>query len=506
MSKAKLLRNSFTGIAQVILTAGLTLVSVPVFIKTLGLELYGIFAVVSVVGNLNFLVNFGLNSALLVYVAKQGKCKESDLDIAVTRIILLALILIISTIAVSFSNLIIRDILKIPEGFLSESRKLFYLLILSNAFLLIGQTYTATIDALQKIYITNICQFIYSAIYWIGIITVVKLGGGLPLIGEMAFIAALIWFIIIFIFSRRLWGRLDLKDFRREFGRVAKKQITFGAKVYMSGLIGFLFEPFSKILLSNFIGLSAVGLYEIGLKVKGQVNGIFSKAIYPLLPFIAKNEENKTLKDRLFDLFNKLLLIAIPASLIIAFILTILVKLWIGVENYEQASVFVITLTVIVLLLSFPVLPIYQYLVASNKAGKTIVIQSFSVIVNTILFMGLFRHMGLYTIIIANLGGYLASFALCIYYQKKFIEKNYYDERIFYLKLLLLGLTSLIICLVLSCFIKTSLLDVIIYPIVIIGVFILSIRKMRLIREDDLDRYFSPMPSLNSILKAVFLV
>ena len=504
MSKARLIRNSFTGTIQVVLTAALTLVSVPIFIKNLGLEL-GVFAVVSVVGNLNFLVNFGLNSALLVYIAKQGKCRESDLDIAVTWIILLIFILIISTIAVLFSNLIIRDFLKIPENFLIESKGLFYFLILSNAFLLLGQTYTAILDALQKIYITNICQFIYSVVYWTGIIVIVKLGGKLPGIGAMAFSASIIWFIILFIIFRGVWGRLDLSNFRRDFRRVANKQISYGIKIYLAGLVGFLFEPFSKILLSNFIGLSAVGLYEIGLKVKGQVNGIFSKAIYPLLPFIAKNEENESLKTRLFDLYKKLQLFVIPVSLIMAFILSILIKLWLGVQNNEQASVFVITLTVIVLIFSFPVLPVYQYLVASNKAGKTIVIQSFSVIVNTILFMGLYKFIGLYTIIIANLGGYLVSFALCIYYQKKYLEIRYYDERLYFLKLLVLGFTSLFISLILRYFIKTSLFDIIIYPVTNICVLILLVRNLQLISQSDLDRYFSTLPGLNRILNTVFI-
>jgi len=506
LSKVKLIRNSLSGTVQVLLTAILTLLSVPVFINTLGLELYGAFSVVTVVGNLNFIVNFGLNSALLVYVAKQGKCRESDLDIAVTRTLLVFLIFVISIIVFLLGRVIIKDILKIPDGYLKESTTLFYLLIISNAVLLLGQINTAILDALQKIHITNACQFIYSLIYWVGIITVVKMGGRLPEVGLMALSASIIWFIILSIISRKTWGKSDIKGFWHEFLRVAKKQITFGIKIYMTGLIGFLFEPLSKLLLSNFIGLNAVGLYEIGLKVKGQLYSIFSKALYPLVPFIAHFENKKILKARLFDLSKILVLIAIPVSITLAFTLTILVKLWIGSENYIDASIFVISQTMMVLLFSFPIVPIYQFLIATNKAEKNILIQLLNVIVNLVLFFGLFRTYGMYTIIISNLGGYLASFALGNYYQKLFLGAKYFDERFYYLKMFILGLICTITCLGISHFIGHSLLDLIIYPSVIIGVFVLFTRIFRLITEGELNFYFASMLNLRLFLKRIFIV
>src|SRR5665647_1555287 len=117
MTNKLLVKNSFIGIIQFILTAVLTLISVPIFIHKLGMELYGIFAIVSVIGNLNLLTNFGLNGALLVYVAKQGKCRESDHDIVVTQIIMVLLTVIFTLLAVIFSDLIIKDVFKIPSQY-----------------------------------------------------------------------------------------------------------------------------------------------------------------------------------------------------------------------------------------------------------------------------------------------------------------------------------------------------------------------------------------------------
>jgi hypothetical protein len=117
---------------------------------------------------------------------------------------------------------------------------------------------SAIIDANQKIYISNICQFIYSMIYWGGMIIAVSAGGQLTLIGIIALSSAIMWFSLVMMFSRHIWGKLEINGFRKNFIKTAKKQLTYGSKIYLSGLAGYLFEPLSKILLSNFIGVTVV--------------------------------------------------------------------------------------------------------------------------------------------------------------------------------------------------------------------------------------------------------
>ena len=56
MTKKKvLINNSISGVCQLVITALLTFFSIPVFIHKLGTDLYGVFALVSVIGNLNLL-------------------------------------------------------------------------------------------------------------------------------------------------------------------------------------------------------------------------------------------------------------------------------------------------------------------------------------------------------------------------------------------------------------------------------------------------------------------
>ena len=57
MTKKKvLINNSISGVCQLVITALLTFFSIPVFIHKLGTDLYGVFALVSVIGNLNLFI------------------------------------------------------------------------------------------------------------------------------------------------------------------------------------------------------------------------------------------------------------------------------------------------------------------------------------------------------------------------------------------------------------------------------------------------------------------
>lgn len=505
MAKALLIKNSLFGIIQFVLTAILTFISIPLFINKLGFELYGVWAVIAVIGNLNMLTNFGLNRALVVYVSRQGKSKESDLDIAVTQIILLFLIVVFTLVVFFSKEFIINSLLSIPSQYSLESQGLMMLLVLANGLLLLGQSFTSVIDAKQKMYITNSSQFIYSLIYWVSQIVILYLGGGLFEIGLGALSAAIIWFIIVFAFYRGMWGKLILQGLFSNFKKVAIKQLSYGGKIYLSGLVGFMFEPLSKILLSNFIGVDAVALFELGLKVKNQLNGLLVKVLTPLFPYISQAKNNLQLHLKINDLTLKIQLLVIPISITIIFVMQILIKLWLGEENLFQITVFVLTMTVTLILLQPSVMPIYQFLQSKNLATKTIWVQLSSVIVNALFFFATYKFIGLYAILGSNCLGLFAAYLLCNYYKYKYLQFSIAKELNYYLKLGGLVITILIPCIFVRYYFEFSIWDLLIYPILVASLFVLSVRKMKLVSPDDLNTYFETIPYLKSKLEKLLV-
>ncbi len=505
-TKKRLFTNSFSGVVQVILTVFLTFASIPIFIEKLGLDLYGVFSLISIIGNLNTLANFGLNGALLIYLAKQGKCMESNYDIVVTYIFMIVIISVFSVIAISLRGIIVNQVFAIPLAYYNESKLLLIYMVLSNALLLLGQVSTTIIDSQQKIFFSNISQFFYSLLYWGSLVCIVSLGGNLAQIGIGAFIAAFLWFLLVTIIAKKVWGSLKLQWLLSRFLASLRKQLSYGSKIYASGLIAFFFEPISKLLLSHFVGVRSAGLFDIGLRVKVQLNSIITKSLYPFFPFIASSYDSEILRYRIYDMSKKIQLFVIPISVILFYCLPIIMKLWLGKEVLEDATEFVRVITVSMLLFSPAMIPIYQFLLAKKHANKTIIIMLSMVVSNAIIFYLLYSFVGSYAILFANSIALLVSFVLLNYYQIVYLEIKWQNVIAYQIKLAFMLLVMSILCFIFYVSKSLSLLDLLIYPTLVYFIFVIFNKKYLFFTSLDAKIYLSTVGIADRIVRKLLFL
>ena len=505
--KGILIKNSLFGVLQFVAVAVLTFVCVPIFINRLGEDAYGVFALVTILGNLNFFSSFGLNSALLVFLSKQGKTEESQRDIVVVLFSTIIISLLLCSLLYIFKTPIIETIFAIPQEYIASSAKLYDYLLLANLLLIIGQVGVSIVDALQKIYISNIIQFVYNIIYWLGLIVVVALGGGLDLIGLPLLFAAIVWFALIFWKARTLWGSFKLtQPLRPHFKRVIKKQFMYGAKIFTAGFCGFFLEPLSKILLSNFCGINLVAYYDIALRIKQQITGFFQKAAYPLFPYISEQPKTQKLNEMIADMSKKITLIVTFLSLLITFTFPILVKLWLG-EDYTQTTlIYILAICVSYILFSPPILPIYYYLQSKNMADKTIYMHLGGVISNILVFFALYRVTGVYAIVISNISSVLFGYLLGVFYMKRYNDFKIGEVLKYYATIILWIIIAGGVCYLLKVYIvPQSLFDILLYPLMIIVTFIIFTKLGMLLNRKDLDRYLGTVPKVGDLASKILL-
>lgn len=423
-NKKKIFLNDFakgalSGVTQTILTSVLTFFSVPIFINNLGAEHYGLYVLISVLGNLNVFAGLSLNASLLKSLSEQGKSKESDSEILVTVSLLLFFCAVFLLVTLGLKAEILEHVLNIPAEKLPLVSTLYDLLLIANALIIIGQAFTAILDSIQKIYLTNSLQFLYSVIFWGGSILVVHWGYGLTYIGWVSIIAAFIWLSLIVIVSVAQWGRLDSSNFKESFVVLAKKQLRYGANVYFSGLISFLFEPLSKIMVSHYFGVSNVGILEIAYKVKNILWTLISKVVYPLYPQIAKESDLSKIRKLMRMSERTMLYFLIPLLISIVFCMNDFVKLWIGGKDTGIITTAIITIVVTHLSGSL-VIPIYYFLLLKNQVAKTIILNGAAVLVNTSILLCL-HHIGFVSVLYANGIAVIIPVCLCFYYRWKYI-------------------------------------------------------------------------------------
>jgi O-antigen/teichoic acid export membrane protein len=495
MTRKKLLNNSMAGIGQLIITSTLALLSIPVFINKLGIEQYGVFAVLSVVGSLNTFVNLGLNQALIVFISKQGKTKESNYDIVVTFLFLLLIVICLIILTMIFTKQIITGIFSIPDQYYFESKHLLVYLVIANSLLLLGNTFTAIIDSQQKIYLTNLSQALYRILYWGGLIFIVSIGGNLSDTGKPIILSASVWFLLVLSFALKTYGKISLKGFRGNIFPHVKKQINYGGKIYLSGLAGFTFEPLSILLTSSFLGISSVAVFDIAIRLKSQLFAIVSKALYPLFPYIASSVGNITLNKKIFAVSRIIQIITIPISIVIIFTFPFFLDLWLGDKLNDNIMVFSIVMSVSVMLFSSSVLPIYQFLLAKNLPEKTILIQIVQSLVNVVVFFSVYKIFSVYAILVSNTFGFIASFTLCQYYQLKYIGRTSIFEKVILFKSI--GLFTIL--LLTNFIVKMYFDNVLLYFLVILMLFPVLSLKLKLITHKELVVLFGEHKS-NQIL------
>jgi len=488
--KRILVKNSIFGIAQAIINMLLVFFVIPIFIKMLGSESYGVFALVMVIGNLNTFTNLGLTSALTKFIAEQGRCNETNIDIVVNFILVLITLLPFTIIAIFFNKFILLDILKVPQSVFAVARGLYIWVVWANYLLIVGQVFKSILDALQKVYITSIQQAIYNIIYWSLILIVLLLGFNLPEIGAAIFFAALIWVLITFISAIKEWGKISFNGLNKGFKNSTKKQLSYGLKMYSSGLIGFFYEPLSKILISHFIGITEVGFYDLALRLRNQLWGFVGKIFYPLFPFMAEQKDKAVVRKYVHELEQKMFFLVVPLTAIIIVIMHPFIQLWIG----KNINIIAITSIIIIsfhLIGSSTVIPNYQFLMSKNLAEKTIILQFSNVVFNTLFFLITVSFAGYYALIIGNVAAILSSFILSLYYQKKYLDSLIFDslEQVFNLIIILTIL--IILGIAIKLFLQGhNVIILLVEPIAIIFASMVLYKLFRLIRRNDINRYF----------------
>jgi O-antigen/teichoic acid export membrane protein len=490
--KRILFKNSLSGIVQLAITTLLTFLVIPVFIHKLGSEKYGVFSVISVIGNLNIFSNLGLNTSLVKYIAEQGKTRQSDHDILVTLILLHIIIVPLTILAFIFKYYILSNILNIPESYFSDASIMFQLLLISNYILLISQCFVSVLNALQRMYLSNILRLIYSLLYWILILFVLLTTTNFKYIGITILSSAIIYIILLLVAFYRLWGIPRISGISRNFRFSVKKQFSYSLKIYSAGVLSFMFNPLTKILISKYIGLNEVGYYDIAIRIKNNALKLLTRpleALYPMQAHVKEKAKNRLL---VHDIEQKSFYFIAPITVAIFFITAPFINIWLS-SNNELIINGVIYLS-ISFLVSLITTPNYQYLIAKGMAQKAARLQLVNVISNLILFFTLYQYFGYYAAIISNCSSIILSFALSLYYQHKYLNSLIFDTPSQLFRFIIAVFLLFMITYIFNNVI-TEIIDNLIIKMISTGFFILVFsillyRYLKIITVDDVKRYF----------------
>ena len=389
---------SFSNFYDPILLAVLT----PIFIKNLSLEIYGFWVLIFSIANYAKLGSSGINNAVIKFLGsnKQKKNKEKLL-INIIFIFLfysLSLITILSVIALifNFNNLISFDF----EG----NIEFFFILcivfivlksfeeILINVYISFEHYEISTFLKVFSKSVIFIMQVIIIIIYQ-DIITLIKISS----------ITLLLLVLIQFFIIQKRYNLINYSKIRNLVQIDIIKKIFYYTKgLIVNNLIGVVNVSFDKFIVSYFLGLKILALYNIAFLVYSFIHSVFNSFFFYLFPKMSKMKNKLLIYKTFIRAEINIFILGLPLIFFIYLVSETFLKFWLG-TSYDQKIYDYHVLFLLMNFLILPSVPIYYYLVTLKHTWMQAKIAFYNLILGIPLLLILGYYFSVYGIILSKI-------------------------------------------------------------------------------------------------------
>jgi O-antigen/teichoic acid export membrane protein len=335
-------RNSFYTVLFHFWHLGSRLVLAPVVLSYISIEEYGLWALCFVLLSYLGFGAFGFNNTYLKYTAEHRAKNQNQKinELLSTGLIAMTLssVIIFPLVYISTPH-ILKYFGMTPELFETATG-----LVIGSAFIFMVNFslagYQCALEGEQKVDLVRKIQLAASIIEMVLIIILLEKGYG---------VFALLWaYGIRFSFSLALSICFAYKVFsflkiRLQFFKLEalEKFFKFGGQLQILGLMSLFINSLDRILISKFIGMDAVGFYEIGRKLPSIGQSLPTAAAGALMPTAAhlegSSQEKKLEQMYLSGTRYLMILFTVPYVCLILFSPQI-IEVWLG-KGFEQAAV-----------------------------------------------------------------------------------------------------------------------------------------------------------------------
>lgn len=338
----KVMRNTMYNMAGQVCAILSGLFLTPYIIHRVGVERFGVWAIVGVLTGYFGLLDFGVGTSFVKYISEYHSRRE---DAKVNKVISTGMMFYmafsIAILLITYAGIKpLMAFLKIPPHLLGETIFVFWVGMILFCVSASLNSIAAVQIGLQRMDISNRLTAVFSLLTAAGIIFVLNKGWGLRgmiLSNAAVFIVSSAANLAI---AFRLLPRLrispalfDRKIFRDLFG--------FGTKLQISRFANLISFQGDKLLITYFLGVGYVTFYQVGSSVLQQARQLPLLLVSALVPAVSQldAETDKKSLMTLYETGSKcLIFVSIPlACLIIAEAPTI-ISVWMG-QSYRMSAI-----------------------------------------------------------------------------------------------------------------------------------------------------------------------
>ncbi len=310
-------------------------------VKKIGLENYGIYALITAAGGYISMLDLGAGSAFVKYVSEYkalGLVKKINsllaaglLFYACFSITVLALIFFFGDYALSWLN--------IPASMRKQAYTILIIYGLTLSLSGIFSPYQAAVSGLERFDIIAKVNIFLSALNLISSIIVLERGYGLTGLMANNLVMTFISGSFFAYFSRSLLPELSVNPLlaeREMFGKI----FFYGSKIQITRLSSIVSSHFEKFIITRAAGISFVALYQIGNSLCEQARNLpllITSALFPAFSRLWADGRKNDIRETYFRAVKYLSFIAVPAMSFLAISSKSVILLWMG-NGYDSAA------------------------------------------------------------------------------------------------------------------------------------------------------------------------
>jgi O-antigen/teichoic acid export membrane protein len=297
------LKNGFYNAAGGIFRLGLALLTIPVLIRIIGIENYGVWTLASSVIGLASLAEGGLTISTTFFLS-QDISKDNRIGVSETLTATFAAMLLFATVAATVlyfgSEFIISFFPKLKIEQYAQAIIAFKLGSLVLWLSLLRQHLVGLIQSYEKYDLLNILGTIQNSINNLGLIVIAIGGGRVVEMMEWQVLQGFFYLAMHYFVSNRI-----VKYAEPHFAWNYSKSIAivrYSSIAWVGSLGSALFTQGDRLIVGSLLSIESLGIYAAITSIVIQINTLSALPISPLLPKITKlytelNVNEKEIKE-----------------------------------------------------------------------------------------------------------------------------------------------------------------------------------------------------------------
>ena len=337
-----------------------------------------------------------------------------------------------------------------------------------------------------------ISSFVYILTYIFPLILLFIFGRAIYLVSGVAIIDLVSAFVFAFFILKiyRIIGR-EKGNYESE---AYKNIIHYSVPLFFSSMMGTSASYIDRIVVSYFVNLSYLGIYNFALVIAVAATMLTSPLLNLLIPKLSSffSLDNKmAFRSSMRMLLNMVSLLYIPSALGIAALSRSLLFIFAG-RAYEEAYI-----PLIIIMFTTSIFVGSSVLIAGissiRKTRIYVVSSSLSLITNLVLSIILIPLLGIVGAAISYSSMNAVNFFIVYYYAKKFEIVNYDKKRI--IKIWMASLLMFAFVFSFQSLVSYSMINIFILIFFGIIIYLFEIKAFKLINRDEISYVLSVIPS-----------